>query len=289
MKKPALVAAAALLLLLIFWAGFALNFPGEALSRVMAARLNRIPNIEVRLSPATLGMFSLRVDEFRLSLANPGQSLPMLVLKEVRIPFTWALFSGLPVAAGIGKEGRFALFIPWGEGEMTISGTSLRMEDIHGFKALAPASLRGGLSFSGKFRLAPQAQSRRAVKLPEGELTAKAEAVELANLGVMGAVLPVTRLESAELKLKTGKRIDVENFTLRGDVQGGIKGFIQPRLASIGNSPMRLRVTVSFKQTWLRKLGSMRPLVESFLNNGRLEAVVRGSLGKPEFKRERGT
>lgn len=282
MRKSALIIASALLLILIFWGGFAANFPGEALSRLIAARLNRLPNIEARLSPASLGLISIGVDDLSLNLTRPGQSL--LVLKNVRIPFSWALFSGLPVEARIGSEGELDAFIPWEEGELTVKGTALRIEDIPGFTALAPAKLRGGVSFSGKFQLTPKSRGRSADALPEGKLTARAEAVELANMAVLGAALPVTRLESVDFSVKTGKRIEVEQITLKGDVQGGVTGFIQPRLASLGRSPMQLNVAVSFNQAWMGKLGSMRPLVEGFLKNGRLEAVLRGSLGSPSFK-----
>lgn len=286
MRKPPLVIAAVLLLLLIFWAGLAANFPGEALSRVVSAKLNRLPNFAVRLSPASLGLISIKVDELTVNLTAAGQSTPVLTLKNVRIPFGWALFSGLPVEAEIGEQGEFDLFVPWEQGEMTISGTELRMEEIPGFRALASARVRGGLNFSGKFQLAPGAQKgRSAGQLPQGTFTARAGAVELSNMGIMGTTLPITRLESAQLAVKTGKRIEVEQLTLRGDVQGGLKGYIQPRLSSFTNSPMQLKLTMSFRQSWLQKLGPMRPIVEGFLKNGRLEAVLRGSLGRPAFRR----
>lgn len=286
MRKSAIIIASALLLLLIFWGGFAANFPGEALSRLIEARLNRLPNIEARLSPASLGLISIGVDDFSLNLIQPGR--PLLVLKDLRIPFSWALFSGLPVEARLGSDGELDAFIPWEEGEMTVNGKALRLEDIPGFKALAPATLRGAVAFSGKFQLTPNSRGRAANALPEGKLTARAEAVELANLAVLGAVLPVTRLESVDISVKTGKRIEVERITLKGDVQGSVKGFIQPRMASPGRSPMQLNVAVSFNQAWMGRLGPMRPLVEGFLKNGRLEAVLRGTLGSPSFKLGKG-
>lgn len=287
MRKPALIVASALLLVLIFWGGFAANFPGEALSRIIAVRLNRLPNVEARLSPASLGLISIVVDDFSLNLTQPGQTL--LVLKDLRIPFSWALFSGLPVEARIGSKGELEAFIPWEEGEMTIEGKALRFEDIPAFTALAPAKLRGDVSFSGKFQLTQKSRGRGANSLPVGKLTARAEAVELANLAVLGAALPVTRLESVEVSVKTGKRIEVEKITLKGDVQGSVKGFIQPRLNSFAGSPMQLDVAISFNQAWMGRLGPMRPLVEGFLKNGRLEAVLGGSVGRPSFKLGKGT
>lgn len=286
MRKPAIVSAAVLLLVLIFWIGIAVNFPGEALSRVVVARLNRLPNIEARLSPASLGLISINMEELRIDLAQPGQTL--IVLENVRIPFSWGLFSGLSVEAQIGKDGRLKLFIPWEEGELTINATALRLEEIPGFAALKPVTLRGGLEFSGKFQMKQNAAAGRGGQLPQGEFSARAQAVELARITVMGANLPPTRLESAVLKVKTGKRINVESFNIRGDVQGGLKGFIQPRSGAFAKSPIQLSVTVSFKDSWLRKLGAMRPLVEGFLKNGRLEANLRGSVGKPVFKLVRG-
>ena len=281
MNKPLAILAAALALLLIFWAGFVINFPGEALSRVIADRLNRIPNVDVQISPASLGLASVQMEEFRLDVVARGQPQPVLMLKGVRIPFSWALFSGLPVRAGIGQEGQFDLFMPWDEGEMTINGTQLRMEDIPGFSAWAPARLKGGLSFSGQFQIGPETRQGGSKTLPKGVFTAKAEAVRLENLGVMGTTLPLTRFDRAELVLKTGSRIEVEKFALQGDVQGGVTGFIQPRLTQFSSSPMQLKVAVSFKQAWMQKLGVLQPLVAGFLKNGRLEASLRGSVGKP--------
>ena len=281
MRNSAIISAAILLLILIFWAGFAANFPGEALSRVVAARLNRLPNIEARLSPASLGLMSISMDELGINLAQQGQKL--IVLEDVRIPFTWSLFSGLPVEAGIGEAGGLELFIPWEEGELTVNGTELRIEDIPGVAAMKPATLSGNFAFSGKFQITGKSASGRGGGLPEGELTARAQKLQLARFAVMGTTLPPARLESAELTVKTGKRINVEKLALRGDVQGGLEGYILPRPSAFAASPIQLKVTVSFKESWLQKLGALRPLVDGFLKNGRLEADLRGSVGKPSF------
>ncbi len=284
MKKTALVSAAVVLFLLVFWGGFVLNFPGAALSRAIENRINTLPNIQVRLSPAVLGWVGLEIDSFQLSVAQPGLPQPLIVLQDVRIPFAWALLSGLPVRARLGKEGQLELFIPWEEGELRVGGSGLRLEEIPALTRMSPVRLRGGVSFSGQMQLSNGIRQGRLTHLPPGSLSARADGVELSNMEIIGSRLPVTRLESIQMDIRIGKRLEVEQIAFQGDLQGKVSGFVQPRLTAIKSSPLRLNLALSFRKEWLDKLGPMRQIVTSFLKNGRLEGVVRGSLANPSLR-----
>lgn len=284
MKRTALVSAAVGLFLLVFWVGFVLNFPGAALSRAIEYRINTVPSLQVRLSPAALGWAGLEIDSFRLSVAQPGLPQPLIVLQNVRIPIAWALLSGLPVRARLGKEGQLDLFIPWEEGELRVAGAGLRLEEIPALARMGPVRLRGGVSFSGRMQLSNGMRRGRLTQLPPGSLSGRADGVELSNMEIAGARLPVTRLESVRMDLKFGKRLEVEQIVFQGDLQGKVSGFIQPRLTAIKSSPLQLKLAISFRKEWLDKLGPMRQIVTSFLKNGRLEGVVRGSLANPSLR-----
>lgn len=284
MKKTALVAAALVMFLLVFWVGFVLNFPGAALSRAIESRINAVPNLQVRLSPAALGWTGLEIASFQLSVVQPGLPQPLIVLQDVRIPIAWGLLSGLPVRARLGKEGQLDLFIPWEEGELRVGGSGLRLEEIPALTRISPARLRGGVSFSGQMQLSNGVRQGRLTQLPPGSLSARADGVELSNMEIIGARLPVTRLESIQMDLKIGKRLVVEQFAFQGDLQGKVSGFVQPRLKAIKSSPLQLNLAISFRKQWLDKLGPMRQIVTSFLKNGRLEGVVRGTLANPSLR-----
>ncbi len=274
----------AALFLLVFWLGLAAHFPGEAFSRLIASRINRNPNLNAVLSPASLGLASLRIG--RLSLEAPYADLPkpLFTLREVKISLTWRLAEGLPVTGMIGKSGRLDLFYPWNGGELSVSGSDLRLEEITALAALRPLRLRGGVSFTGSWRIPPSAPGRRSPRIPEGRITGKGEGLVLDNLEVMGARLPRMRLDSVELRLKSGNRIEVERLDFRGDVQGTVTGFIQPRISNPKASALRLKLAVLFRPAWLQRLGAMRVAAESFLKNGRLEGVLSGTLGRPRLQ-----
>ena len=82
MNRSLTITASVLALLLIFWAGLVIHFPGKTLSRLIAGHLNRIPNIEAQLSPASLGLLGIKIEEFKLDMAIAGQLQPVLVLKK---------------------------------------------------------------------------------------------------------------------------------------------------------------------------------------------------------------
>ena len=99
---------------------------------------------------------------------------------------------------------------------------------------------------------------------------------------------PRLRLDSAELRPTSPNRNEVQPLDFRGDVQGEITGFIQPRISNPSSSALRLKLAASFRPAWLQRLGSMRVAAESFLNNGRLEGTLSGTLGRPRLQRAGG-
>jgi hypothetical protein len=167
---------------------------------------------------------------------------------------------------------------------LRVGGSGLRLEEIPALTRISPARLRGGVSFSGQMQLSNGVRQGRLTQLPPGSLSARADGVELSNMEIIGARLPVTRLESIQMDLKIGKRLVVEQFAFQGDLQGKVSGFVQPRLKAIKSSPLQLNLAISFRKQWLDKLGPMRQIVTSFLKNGRLEGVVRGTLANPSLR-----
>ena len=129
------------------------------------------------------------------------------------------------------------------------------MEDIPGFSALTTANLKGDFSFSGEFFITPNTGGGKLKTFPKGKFILNAEAVQLKKMKVLGTALPLTRLNSIEVAIKTGKQIKLEKVNIRGDVQGGVTGFIRlldypsfsvPR----SSSKCRFHLTGSVEEPW---------------------------------------
>ncbi|MCZ6474253.1 MAG: type II secretion system protein GspN [SAR324 cluster bacterium] len=283
MRKLALFLLGVLLFLLVFWLGFMANFPGKALSLLIASRVNKLPGIGVTLAPAELTWTSLTIPRLSLEAHAARLPKPLLTLTDVTIPIGWKLLDGLPAQGTLGKQGRLEVYVPWNGKELSVRALQLRLEEIPALAALQPVKLRGGISFSGSLRFPERGRGGASTRLPEGTITGQGEALQVDNLEIMGAKLPPTRLERVDLRLKSGRRLEVERLEFQGDVQGKITGAVTPRLANPDSSGLQLRIAVSFRKSWLEQLGAMRPVVEAFLRNGRLEAALSGTVGRPRF------
>ncbi len=277
--------AGIVLFLLIFWLGLMANFPGEALSRLIEAKAAQTPAIKLSLSPAEMNFFGVSLPSCKVEWRRPNSPVMLLSLKEVYIPISWRLFSGLPMEVAMGEEGLLNLFLAWEGGEVEIEGSGIRLEDIPAWNALAPLRVKGGLEFAGNMKFQPPAKGKFTSGVPSGEINGKAVNLEISNLVVLGNKLPAARLESLDLKVKSGKRIVVERFNFRGDMQGNLTGTIIPRGGRWENSSLQLKIKSSIRQSWLQGLGALQPLVESFLNQGRLDGSLTGTIARPKWRK----
>ncbi len=279
----------ALLFLAFLWLGLQVNFPGAALSRLVSARLSRLPGISVELSPARLSWRGLGADSLQMRDAADGRA--MLNLRNLSVPLSWRLVHGVPLEAELGKSGRLALTWAWG-GEMTLQRLDARLEDlplnlgtppVSGPSSSAPPfSVRGEVHLEG--RLGAPVPGPLAA-LPEGELRGKGENVEVGALQALGMNLPPVRLDAVELSLRLGPTVQVERLTFQGDLQGSLAGSVYPVLGKPAESRLNLTLSTEFRQSWINQLGELRSAAQGLLQGGRLEATVGGTLGAPAIVR----
>ena len=281
MKKLGLGLLVSALCILVFWWGLLVNFPGEALSRMISAQIERSPVISAKIQPAELRWNRIEFPEISFLWRGVGSSVPLVSLKDLSIPLSWGLLNGVRAAAALGREGRLEIFLPWGEAELTVSGSGLRMEEIPAFRLFRPIQVGGKFAFEGAWK---KPNFRAKLHIPEGVLTGTGENLSVENIEWFGFKFPATRLESVELRIKTGDRIEVEKGTFRGDIQGSIGGFISPQIGAPRRSVLRLEMTAAFRQDWLRQLGNLRQLLEERINAGRLQVSIQGTLERPVFR-----
>ena len=281
MKKLALGLLVLALCILVFWWGLLVNFPGEALSRMIAAQIEQSPVISAKIQPAQLRWNRIEFPEMSFLWRREGSSAPLVSLKDLSIPLSWGLLKGVRVSAALGREGRLEIFLPWSETELTVSGSGLRMEEIPAFRLFRPIRVGGKFAFEGAWK---KPNLRGKVRIPEGFLTSTGENLSVENIEWFGIKFPAPRLESVELRIKTGNRIEVKKGTFRGDIQGSIGGFISPQISAPRRSVLRLKITAAFRQDWLQRLGNLRPLLEERMNAGRLQVGIQGTLERPVFR-----
>ncbi len=273
-----------LLFLAFFWLGLQLNFPGAALSRLVSARLSRLPGVGVELSPVRLSWRGLGADSLLVRDAADGRTL--LSLRNLWVPLSWRLVRGVPLEAELGKSGRLALTWAWG-GEVTLQSLDARLEDLPlpvspPSSAVLPFSARGAVHLEGRLG-APTSGPLAA--LPEGELRGRGENLEIGPMQAQGMNLPPVRLDVVDLSLRLGPTVQVERLTFQGDLQGSLAGSILPVLGKPQESRLNLTLSTEFRQSWINQLGDLRSAAQGLLQGGRLEATVGGTLGAPAILR----
>ena len=270
-------------LLLVFWLGVIVNFPGESLSRMVEAQAKiAAPQLVLKLQPASLGLLSINLDTVIVHLRQGDSTVKVVELKEVSIPLSWRLFSGLPLQAMIGAEGEVDLFIGWGGQRVEVEASAIRLEDIPAWEAMVGAKIKGGLDLIGAFNI-PKIVPNKPPQPLMGELTGSLAGVEIENLKVMGASIPNAKIDSVDLKILGGKTIELTKFAFKGDIQGEIKGSLTPQMARIESSRLDLELNAAFRETWLNGLGALKPIADSFLKNGRITGHIAGTLNQPKW------
>lgn len=281
MRKLALVLLGLLLGLAAFWVGLMLHFPGETVSRYVQGHVNRFSGVRLALAPAELRWFGLYVPEAELFLHHARAEHHLITFSSVTIPVSWRLLRGLPATGVIGDNGSLSAFVPWSQsGTARVQGRVL-LQELRVPPVFKPIEVAGSLDFSGRFtRAAPRVLRER---LPEGELSAHGEALRLSGVQVAGRTLPDTTLETLDMRLTTGSALEVASLTYNGDLRGRVEGRVMPDLRTPRASGLALRIETSLREEWLAQLGELRPLLESFLEQGRMTLELSGTVGNPRL------
>ncbi|MBI3994075.1 MAG: hypothetical protein HY342_12445 [Candidatus Lambdaproteobacteria bacterium] len=282
MKRLLSILGALLLFAVVFWAGLLYTFPGAALSAYVEGRLTAETGRPVNVLPASLRWYGLNVPQVRFAGLG-GDARNAVVLTDVRVPLAWRLLRGVPVSAELGA-GRLALFLPWGDGQMSFSLQDLQLEALPEVQALAGFPLKGRMHVVGQVaRRAAQAQAARG-QLPEGSVIGEITGLTVEGAQVLSQKVPAVKEDVIRFDLALGQRIEIRSLTFEGDVRGTIEGQVLPNLYRPNQSRLQLAITAGFRESWLQALGDMRPLVDSFLDNGQLRARIDGTIEQPQFR-----
>jgi type II secretion system protein N len=281
MKRLLLIPLVLLLGVALLGLGLIAHFPGTALSRFLAARVNlAAPQLGVVLSPAELGWRGVTIERVELRLQGAAQATPLVSLRDLRLAVPWQPWRGLPLSATLGDKGRLDALVPW-SGEVAFAVRDVRFEEIPALRGAPMVPIRGNLRLEGA--LEPPPAGVDGSELPKGRLSGYAEGVEIGPYAQMGVQLPAARIERVDLRLTTGRVLEVEKFAFRGDLQGSVNGSIAPRLDRPEQSALRLNVQVAFRPDWLQRLGALRMLLDTMLVNGSINGIVTGTAGRPNF------
>lgn len=282
MRRARIILLSLLFALAVFWVGLMINFPGEAVSRFVSAHVNRFQNFNLVLTPAEFRWNRLYVERAELQRRDNPKADPLFVITSLAIPFTWRLFNGLSAHGVIGEDGMVEIFVPWSEGgESWIEGT-VKLEQVPLPKVLHPIAMKGEFRFSGNFDHA--IASPWSKQLPNGVIHAELRDGIISGVTVAGALLPPTNIDKIDLSLETGRTINLKKFKVQGDLQGEVKGTITPNLRDPRNSLLSLDTAVSFRNSWLERLGPLKLIVEGVARNGRLQVKLSGTVAKPRLR-----
>lgn len=286
MKRLAIVLLAIVVVLGAFWLGLMLNFPGEAASRYMERQVNQHQGFDLSLTPAELRWNRLYVARAELRRRDNPSAAPLFTLHDFEVPVTWRLILGLPARATVGQDGSVEAFLPWSLGGQARLDGTVALDQIALPAVLKPLAVAGRVEVQGRFTMDAEAQV--GTRLPDGTLDIKGENLTVTGVKVGGNDLPATRLESVNITLETGRTVNVRHFEYRGDLQGSIEGTLTPNLRDPRNTLLALRISTAFRDTWINQLGTLRPILEGFLNRGRVVLSLTGTVGNPLLQPTRG-
>jgi hypothetical protein len=142
------------------------------------------------------------------------------------------------------------------------------------------------LRFTGRFELS--AAVRSGAQLPAGRLEGTASDLVVKGAQVGTFALPDTRLTSLNLALETGRTVTLQTLEFDGDLKGSGSGTITPNLRAPRNTLLAVRAQSSFRNGWLEQLGTLKPVLESFMDRGRIVVSLEGTVGQPRLQPVRG-
>ena len=286
MKRLGIILLVVVVIVGAFWIGLMLNFPGESVSRFVERQVNGRQAFDLVLTPAELRWNRLYVARAELRRRDNPAAQPLFVVSDFAIPITWRLARGLPAEGTLGKEGRVEVYLPWSAGGEARLDGSVNLGTVTLPAVLNPVTLAGQIDVRGRFKM--DADARTGARLPDGTLEVNARELTVSGVKAAGASLPSTRLDAVAITLETGRTLNVRRFEYRGDLQGTVDGTLTPNLGNPRNSLLGLRITAAFRDTWVEQLGDLRPILEGFLNRGRVVLSLTGTIGNPQLQPVRG-
>ena len=282
MRRLGFILTAILVALVGLWIGLARNFPGEMVSRYIENRVNRSQGFTLVLTPAELRWNRLYIAKAELRRKDNAEAAPLFILTDFAIPVSWRLVVGLPARAVLGKNGVVEAFLPWQEdGEAWFEGSAM-LEEVALPAVIQPVSLQGNVTLAGRFQMSAAAQAGS--KLPEGRLSGRGSNLLVSGIKVGREVLPPARFDTVELDLRIGDTVNIERLGFQGDLQGDVSGRVTPNLTQPRNSRLALRINAAIRKQWLAGLGTFRPIVESYLKQGRISLSLDGTVGRPRLR-----
>ena len=287
-------AAAVCLFLTAYWIGFLTHFPGAALSGHLEGLVNRDPIISVRIAPAELHWNRITIPDIRVDGLVEGHPAFLAAFRETEIPLSWDLFGGFSLRTGFAPSGDLELFWPWRSGTTRFSGRNIRLETIPAVSLVRPAFKKPG----GRTVAAPPFSAERvlgrlefdgeaAVKdglIAEGQVRGQFTGVEIGGVNVLGMTIDATKISEARFQIGLGPILRVQSFTLEGDFQGTIGGSVTPRPNRLDASGLDIQLDIAVRPEWTQQLGPLAPLLDSFLDSGRLNGTLRGTPARPLFR-----
>jgi hypothetical protein len=286
MKRLGVVLLALVVVLGAFWIGLMLNFPGQAFSHYVERRVDSRQGFDLVLTPAELRWNRVSIARAELRRRDNSTAEPLFTITDFSVPVTWRLLRGLPVSGEIGKDGHLDAFLPWSAGGEAYLAGHVNLAGVTLPAVLRPISVGGTVDVQGHFVMDAQAQA--GTRLPQGGLQVTGTDVTLNGFKLGTVELPPTRLEGLTVDLETGRTVNLRRVEFRGDLQGTADGAITPNLRDPRNSLLAVRVTTAFRDTWVARLGTLRPILESFLNHGRVVLSLSGTVGEPQLVPVRG-
>jgi type II secretion system protein N len=286
MKRLGIIVLCVLLVFGAFWLGLMLNFPGDSVSRYIEGQVNRRQGFDLSLTMAELRWNRVTVAKAELRRRDNPQAAPLLTMHDIVIPITWRLIGGLPVRGEVGGDGSVEAFLPWRDGtEGWLEGT-LVLQQVPLPEVFRPVTWEGRLRFTGRFELS--AAVRSGAQLPAGRLEGTASDLVVKGAQVGTFALPDTRLTSLNLALETGRTVTLQTLEFDGDLKGSGSGTITPNLRAPRNTLLAVRAQSSFRNGWLEQLGTLKPVLESFMDRGRIVVSLEGTVGQPRLQPVRG-
>lgn len=282
MRRLGMVMLGVVVVLGGLWLGLMSHFPGDSVSRYVSSRVNGAMGFDLELTPAALHWNRLQVDRAELRRKDMPSQPPLFILTDFVIPLTWKLIRGLPAQAVIGQEGRVEAFLPWAEGNEAWLEGDVLLEEVPLPAVLAPLRLQGRVRIAGRFTMDAQARGGR--QLPQGNLEGSLSELVVDGVKYGEIELPTTRLEGVKLMVISGRSVELKKLEFKGDMQGEAKGTLIPNLKTPRNSQLNIRIDAAFRNSWLDKLGNLRPVVEGFLERGRLSVNLNGTVARPRLR-----
>lgn len=268
---------------LVYWIGMMVNFPGDAGSRYIESLVNRNRRIVMRMSPLELKWNRFVAERVALDALVGNSVRSIITFHDAEFPLSFGLFNGLTFRATTAGRGRLEGFWPWDESDARVDVTALRLAEVPIVQWLHPARIDGELTIRSTLSKSASAQNG----WPSAQIRGQGKNISIEGVEFMGVNLPATHLEHLGIQLRLGQSIDVEQFSLRGDIQGSIRGTVTPAIQQLEQTALNLDVELAFRPEWIDDWGDLVPILQAYLDQGRLVGTLRGTPARPIFRKSK--